>query len=968
MRLHFLGTPGASGDAGWLEPPSRLLLLLAAYLASCNTSTWRDRDEVARLVWSDSEAARRSLNQLLYRYKDTPWVAGIERRGQQHLRWQAQSDLQLFRQAYADRDWHKALSHYRGDFLLGVETRSDDEIARWLASERSSLKKMWFETVRHEADRLSGARNFGAATALLLRALRQDPLDEGIVTDYMRSAARSGRRLDALKAYDAFRCQVDRDLGTTPKVTTSNLADDIRDGKLDPPPGSIVIMTSVDGVAGINGIGTVDEISGGDDGSSGIPTTPTLRGPHFPSDATPFVGRDAERRDLAERLRDPACRLVSILGPGGTGKTRLAVRAARDNVALFADGSFFVELAPLTSAEQIPAALVEVLGLEPPQRLGPIDYLCRQLAAKTVLLVFDNVEHLRGATAVITRLLGAAPYLTIMTTSQEPLGLRSEWQYHLGSLSFPPPDTDKPPETYDAVRLFVQSARQRSARFRLNSDNTAAVATICQTLHGNPLAIELAAAWVNTLHPRNLARELQTNLDLLESTTTDRPERQQSLRAAFEYSWSLLKQDEQDALAKLGVLQGSFTQEAARDITGATLRTLLSLIDKSLVTRDDDGRFRLLELIRYYAVQKLAHPGVDEQDAKQRHAHYYFTLLWSHNPASGTYTPHPGISSEDRTDTIERELGNMRAALRWLYDRRDVEKGVWLLDALGPMLVFRRGDYREVLCWTEDFLALPQLATPSELTGRVLDLQSWAYFEVGRFAHAEQANIRFLQICQQLNRQDDVAQVTTELGVIYCVQRQFERAADMLHRGATLFQQLDDPKNAAWALANLARNSYNQGDYAAAKRYSDQAIDIDKAHADIAPRVSLIAAEIARVQGRHDDALRYCSQSLHRELGVYELKIRRKLEQSLTVAFSLFVEIEEMIAAAKLWGAAERWRQSVGAVRYPDKQQDNARSLAKLQAATPTDVFDRALAEGRAMSLEKAAQLALDLCLSKLAP
>jgi predicted ATPase/DNA-binding SARP family transcriptional activator len=370
------------------------------------------------------------------------------------------------------------------------------------------------------------------------------------------------------------------------------------------------------------------------------PTTERMRRMrhNLPAQATPFVGREAELAELERLLADPSLRLVTILGPGGMGKTRLSLEIAErmaqrstTTPVTFPDGIFLVELATSTSAEQMLTAVAAALGFPLEKESAPQRQILNFLSNKQMLLLLDNFEQLLAEPAngaeVVTAVLQAAPAVKIIVTSRQKLNLRSEALFALEGLAFPDWQATADALSYSAVQLFVQSARRARVDFELTAHSLPPMARICRLTEGMPLAIVLAAAWVDMLSIAEIADEMQADIDFLESKMRDLPPRQRSMRAVFDYSWALLTEQEQAVLARLSVFQEGFTREAAQAVTGATLRQLLGLVNKSLIQRNvENGRFALHELLRQLAAEKLdATDKIDE--VRTAHSRFYLRQL-----------------------------------------------------------------------------------------------------------------------------------------------------------------------------------------------------------------------------------------------------------------------------------------------------------------------------------------------------
>ena len=379
----------------------------------------------------------------------------------------------------------------------------------------------------------------------------------------------------------------------------------------------------------------------------------------LPVPVTPLIGRATEVAAACQRLLDPACRLLTLVGAGGIGKTRLSIQVASELGERFADGAGFVALAPILDPAQVATTIADALGCPPAPGLPPEELLLQWLRGRELLLVLDNMEHLLAATALLRGIMREAPGVRLLVTSRERLRLQGEWVVEVGGLPIPSAESVATIERYDAVLLFVDRARQVSGEFALTPANGAAVVRICRLLAGMPLGIELAAAWVRALTPAEIADEVARGLDFLEGSERDADPRHRSMRAVIEYSWTLLTAPEQQLLTRLSVFQGGWDRPAVAQVAGAALATLTALIDKSLVLRAEVGdgtRYALHELVRKYSAEHLASDPPAQQATEARHAVYYGDLL---QRALGAQT---GGSSPEAWAELLQNIDNVHAA------------------------------------------------------------------------------------------------------------------------------------------------------------------------------------------------------------------------------------------------------------------------------------------------------------------
>jgi len=374
---------------------------------------------------------------------------------------------------------------------------------------------------------------------------------------------------------------------------------------------------------------------------------------NLPVQLTDFIGREKELVEIAEALSQN--RLVTLIGSGGTGKTRLAIEAGTAQLKnnQFVNGVFFISLAPLETIEVIVPTIASSLGFsfygggEPRQQL--LDYL----REKAMLLIVDNFEHLLSGVGLVTEILNSAPHIKILATSRARLNIQEEQLFHLTGMEFPNWESPQDAIEYSAVKLFTQTAHRVRSDFELTADNMKYVVRLCRLVDGMPLGILLAASWMEMLEPEEIAGEIEKSLDFLETRQRDLPDRQHSIRSVFDYSWKLLNSSEQNVFMKSSVFRGGFTREAAEQVTGASLRDLMELVDKSLLHRDPDGRFNIHELLRQYAEEKLSQVPNESDATKNQHSSYYANFLHQRE------TMLLGKNQKQALDEITNEIENI---------------------------------------------------------------------------------------------------------------------------------------------------------------------------------------------------------------------------------------------------------------------------------------------------------------------
>ncbi|MBX3011048.1 MAG: tetratricopeptide repeat protein [Caldilineaceae bacterium] len=430
-------------------------------------------------------------------------------------------------------------------------------------------------------------------------------------------------------------------------------------------------------------------------GSVPAPTAALVFQPRpLPLPSLPLIGRAAEVNVLRQLLLHDQGRLVTVLGVGGMGKTRLALAAAAALASAFRDGVAFVALAPLQAAHQLPIALADALGLPLQGTRDSQAQVMVHLGTRQLLLVLDNMEHLLNdepgeTTRWVMDLLQQAPALQVLVTSRERLRLRGERIFELGGLALPYDNVAPPvvPPVADAVLLFVARAQQADSTFQLDEQNRAAIQRICRLMEGMPLAIELAAAWVRILTCQEIADEIQRSIDFLVLADRDMPPRHRSMRAVFEHSWSLLTAAEQQVLAELAVFRGGCTRAAASAVASATLSLLAALIDKSLVRRVGEqtgqARYELHELTRQYAAQQLAADPAHEQTVQTRHCDFYASFV--HTQAANLAGPQQLAALAQ----IEQELDNIRSAWHFALQQGFIPALRQMVNGIGEAFYWR---------------------------------------------------------------------------------------------------------------------------------------------------------------------------------------------------------------------------------------------------------------------------------------
>lgn len=381
----------------------------------------------------------------------------------------------------------------------------------------------------------------------------------------------------------------------------------------------------------------------------------------LPAEATPFIGRMDELDEIKRHLDQT--RLLTLTGLGGIGKTRLALKTAHQAAGDFEDGVFFVSLAPISSVDHLIQTIAEALKFPLATHEDPQNQLLRYLQRKQILLIMDNFEHLLEGVGIVSKILPAAPEVKVLATSREKLNLRSETILVIGGMSFPDPERSQNPFANDALTLFVQSAAKVCPGFEPSTTELVKISNICEIVQGMPLAIELAAAWLQILNVDEITGELEKGFDILATELRDAPERHKSIRAVFNHSWSLLQRTEQEIFMQLSVFRGGFTRQDAQQVTGTSLQLLMGLVNKSFLSHDpDSGRFVVHELLRQYAQERLGKTPQASRAAEEAHSAYYADFMEERWQLLKGERQLPALAE------IEADLENVRAAWRYYLD------------------------------------------------------------------------------------------------------------------------------------------------------------------------------------------------------------------------------------------------------------------------------------------------------------
>jgi predicted ATPase/DNA-binding SARP family transcriptional activator len=863
LELSFLGSYqvklGGELVTGFEADKVRALLV---YLAVESDHPHR-REQLAALFWPSwpDASARTSLRNALSNLRQAigdetaePHFLTITR---EIIQFNSQSDYwldlaefeRLAAEDHADAErLQSALGLYRGSFLEGFTLKDCPAFDDWSTIVRERVQQQTSAFFSRLAEMHAQNKDYEKAIACARKRLELEPWQEDAHRQLMRLLALSGQRLAALVQFEACKRSLKTELGVEPSAETVRLYESIRDSQPSEP-------------------------------------TPAKVHPHsLPAQLTSFIGREKEIAQVQSLLKTH--RLVTLTGPGGTGKTRLGLRVAEEMLEEYPDGAWLVELAPVSDPNLVPMIAARALGLREQTSAQTLTLLQDFLASKRLLLIFDNCEHLIEACAFLAdTLLHACARLSILVSSREALGIEGEAPLRVPPLTIPKLEQLPAPEELmrcEAIRLFGDRAETILPGFSLTSANLPAVALICKRLDGIPLAIELAAARVRLLQVEEIAKHLEDRFRLLTGGSRAALPRYQTLRASIDWSYALLSTAEQTLLQRLSVFAGSWTLEAAEAAcsgegipSGEVLELQGQLVDKSLVSVEAQAgpgtRYRMLETIRQYAHEKLVERGEAGQ-MRQRHLGYYLEL--TEKVGSRLRGPELGLL----LDLLEAELDNLRLALEWSLESREqpwksLEAGLRIASA---MLWFwhPHGRHVEGIQWLERLLrAEAEGGGQGALMPERIRLRAEAFFVAAWLAHCvgERAkSIPFAEQSRDLHLKlgeagrHDLARDMIHLGILEADKGNIPEANRLLKESLAFFQEKKDSFWESDCLLYLGQIAWNNLEFEAAQEYYEEDLRIKQAIGDQdgIGAALLSMGWLAFDQGEDEQARKFCEHSL----------------------------------------------------------------------------------------------------------
>jgi predicted ATPase/DNA-binding SARP family transcriptional activator len=905
IQLYLLGTfqvKLAGEPALPLESDKARALL--AYLAMESGYPHR-RTSLTELLWPDfaEKAARHNLSQVLFSIRQS--LAGDKRPflladrhtiqiAPQTPLWLDTVEFETLLAACASHEhqqvetcaacmdvYRQAVTLYRGDFLKGHAIDASTEFDNWMAQQRERLHRLAVETLAALAHYHEWQSELSPALLYIRQQLALEPWREEAHRQLMRLLARQGEYNAALAQYEQCRKHLVRELGVEPDVTTRSLYERIHALRHRPSPHNL------------------------------------------PPPAAELIGRAKEVAYLKHLLAHPERRLITLLGPGGVGKTHLAQEVARRQAVTFMDGVFFVPLAGLATSDTVVVAIAAALNLRLSNQASPRDQLLAYLGRRELLLVLDNFEQLVEAATDLVQAIGeTAVNTTLLITSRHPLNLQAEWRLSLNGLPYPKPDN---PNDDGAAAFFIHSVRKIQAGFTPNAAERAALSHICQLVEGLPLALEMAAAWVPHTSCQVIAQEIERGLAFLTTPMRDVPLRHHSMRAVFEHSWCLLPDEERIVLAQLSVFSASCSREAAQTITGTTADILNRLQEKFLLQPAEQAdRIRLHELLRQFAAEKLADDRKQQTTVQQVHSTYYLNWLAKHEK------DFLGDKAAGAVTAVQNDLANIRTAWNWAAAQREtalLRCGMHGLAAYyqlaGPLAEGSQAFRRAVVALRGPDYNGQANAREKETLGELIAYQSRLLTLQARYAEAIEAARSLLELAQAIGHTALEAEGRLRWGEALCRQTETVAAQSHLEEALRLGQAVGQQPVAYGALLNLGVVVGDQGDVPQARNYFEQALAISRELGDRrGEETALHNLSVAAIyQNDHATAQSY----LERQLQICQASGDRRVEAASLLGLGMIHSHHGDFA-----GAEQRYQGALQIAQEMNQQREAGSALSHL--------------------------------------
>jgi predicted ATPase/DNA-binding SARP family transcriptional activator len=944
---------------------------LLVYLAVAAPGGFHRRDTILSLFWPDlsEKRARNALNKALHFLRFHLGSEVVESRGSVEVGLKADSvwcDAVAYQEAYEGGRLGEAVELYGGPFLEGFHVSEAAEFEHWVDRQREHFEQRYSAALQELALAAADRNDRKTSIELWRRLVDHDPSNSRAVIGLMEALEAVGERAAALEKAEEHAALLRSEFDAEPDVEVTACAERLRQTPRAVPP--------------------MDR--------------QTHR--HLPWEPAPLVGREREIAMLRRFLENPSIRLLTLTGPGGTGKTRLAIHAAGATRERFPDGVYFVNLGTLREAGLVGVTIARTIGVALEAGAEIIESLQSALDGRRCLLVLDGFETVLPAADLLARLLKETESLQVMVTSRAVLQLRGEHVFPVPPLGVPDLDSVPPVADllgYDAIDLFVQRAQAIDPEFALNEENHVAVARICARLDGLPLAIELAAARVKILEPSMILARLGQRFDLLRGGPRDLPERQQTLRRTFDWSYDLLSDSQQRLFRHLCVFVGGCSLDAVRSVCydageeeTAVLDALGELVDNSLLrqvpTHDEAPRFEMLDTIREYG-RRLLDDGGELAASQRSHARYFLDL------AERAETGLAGKEQSLWLDRLELEFANVQAVLDWALEWGEIELAVRLGSALWPFL-WLRGHFTEMRWRLDQALARRSLLPASLQTNllvargaiasldgehqgamslyqeafsvgrdslglgqvtQMLRSMAIALSRAGEYERATELLEESLALSREMNSPAEVTAALRGLAKMALHIREYDRAEDIYTEALVLGRGHGDRQAVAWALYGLSEVARHREDFDRAAVLLEEGLEICR-ELESKPGIAylrLASAHVARYQGdlaearvRYEEALRL----------LHELGNRRREAICLLGLAAIDVRESAFERALLLMGAVDPMSEGIGIRLAPVDQAEYERAVADIRSRMDDVDIERLRQKGREMELDEVLELA----------
>lgn len=826
IRLSFFGSIEITVDEVPAELPTRKAVALLCYLAITNRPQPRER--LATLFWPEFDHARSktSLRRALADLRKAlgkEWLLANRQTVELDPTGELSVDVHEFRallgaDTRSKQNLSQALALYTADFLDGFALKNSLAFDEWQFYERESLRQLLGDALTTATQLFAEDEELTAAIEYGRRLVALDPLHEPATCRLMELYAQNNQWTAVVRQFEICQRLLLDELGVTPDAETMALFERLKSER---------------------GQGASERVA---PKQPLEPETPTTERHNLPRPATSFIGRQKELEKIGTMLADPQVRLLTILGLGGIGKTRLALEAARLQIDRFAGGVWFVDVLAADSTETLAIEIAQALqvrlqgsALAQEQVLEAL-----QQRGEPLLLMLDNFEQLTEGGTLISYLLSQTEWLKVLITSRERLDLVEEWIFAVEGLQFPAvfdeddPFAEPPPEVtadgqFEAVNLFVQRARQASQTF-VFTDQKETVVEICRLVEGLPLALELAAAWVRMLSCEQIISKIGDSLDFLSSTKRNVVDRHLSIRAVFEASWGMLLPDEQDALAQLSIMRGGFTTEAAETVTNASIFTLNGLVNKSLLRVQRQSHFALHELVRQFGADKFEQNFASSEPQFERLMSYYMSLL--HSDEETLF----GAKQAATLDRMELEIDNIYQAWVWAVRQGRIEA---LLQGFHSLYNYHsmRSKYAQGERIFGQTISLLERRLSRTVVGqanksfyilliRLLARRGEFLYIIGQLSEAKDVLLEGSRLCENVQLQNEIELIAKNLGVIYYLQGEYEKAKETTRYALKLFKNNKNHHEIAYSYMNLGAIALAQGETEQAIKYHEACLKI----------------------------------------------------------------------------------------------------------------------------------------------